>query len=421
MTRAFSVLASFLGARFVETRLERWIETRRSRGGIPLRVRLWDGRSFDLSSEPPVTVTLTEPGVAREFADADLCTLAEAIIDGRIRVDGPMDEVIRVGEALARSSGASSKTGHRRRGRHTKEADAHAIRHHYDVSNDFYALWLDREMVYSCAYFRTGDEDLDTAQRQKLDHICRKLLLRPGDRLLDIGCGWGALIRHAAREYGAVATGITLSRMQYEYTQEHIRAEGLEDRCRVLLEDYRDHAGEGVYDKIASVGMFEHVGIANLPVYFGAVARLLKTGGLFLNHGITATNPDSREVGLGAGEFIDRHIFPQGELPHLALAISGIGAQGLEVRDVECLREHYARTLRLWTARLEERAEQARALAGERRYRTWLLYLAGCAHAFAHNWISIHQILAIKPDAEGHTAMPWTREFMYGRTTDIPR
>jgi cyclopropane-fatty-acyl-phospholipid synthase len=329
-------------------------------------------------------------------------------------VEGPVLEIIRVGEGLARAAQSTTVPRFwRPRRHHSKRLDAEAIAYHYDVSNEFYGLWLDQQMVYSCAYFRTGDEDIHTAQSQKLDHICRKLMLKPGERLLDIGCGWGALIRWAARHYGVDATGITLSRNQHELARERIRREGLEGSCRVLLQDYRDHPGEGVYDKIASVGMFEHVGIRNLPEYFGVIRRLLKDGGWVMNHGITAMDVDNAWVGLGAGEFIERYVFPHGELPHLSLVAREMSAQGFEVADVECLRRHYARTCQLWAERLEGNHLTAKALAGERRYRIWLLYLAGCAHAFEHNWVSVHQVLGAKPPAGGRSVQPWTREHMY--------
>ena len=297
--------------------------------------------------------------------------------------------------------------------RHSRTVDRDAIRHHYDVSNEFYALWLDPQLVYSCAYFRTAADTLEQAQVAKLDHICTKLRLAPGERFLDIGCGWGALVIHAASRYGVQATGITLSENQHRLAQERIRAAGLEGRCRVLLEDYRDHAGAASYDKVASVGMFEHVGLANLPGYFGAVRRLLRERGLFLNHGITSSDVRNRAVGMGAGEFIDRYVFPKGELPHLHRVIHDMAAQAFEVHDVECLRPHYARTLELWSVNFERRYQQAVAEAGERTARIWRLYLAGCALAFEQRWISIHQVLASRMEQPGRSEVPMTREWMY--------
>jgi cyclopropane-fatty-acyl-phospholipid synthase len=281
------------------------------------------------------------------------------------------------------------------------------------VSNDFYGLWLDRRMVYSCAYFRNGDETLETAQEQKLDYICGKLRLAPGERFLDIGCGWGALAMWAAEHYGVTVTGITLSKNQHALANERIQAAGLGGRCKVLLQDYRDLPGEGVFDKIASVGMFEHVGLKNLPLYFGTIRRLLADGGIALNHGITAVDPESREVGMGTGEFIEQYVFPHGELPHLSLALKELSAAGLEVMDVETLRLHYARTLAHWSRRLEQNLEAARAHTGDKRLRIWRLYLAGCAHAFERNWCTIHQVLAVKSADPARNPLPLTRDYMY--------
>jgi cyclopropane-fatty-acyl-phospholipid synthase len=267
--------------------------------------------------------------------------------------------------------------------------------------------------VYSCAYFRTGDEDIDAAQVQKLDHVCRKLMLKPGEQFLDIGCGWGGLIIHAAQHYGVDATGVTLSENQFRIAAERIKAAGLHDRCRVLLLDYRDVRGEGVYDKIASIGMFEHVGLRNLPVYFGTVRRLLKERGLFLNHGITSSDVESREVGSDAGGFIDKYVFPNGEVPHVALAMREMAAQNLEVTDVESLRPHYAKTLEHWSDRLEERLADAAKLVDEKTLRVWRVYLMGCSYGFAQGWMNIYQILASRQTQDGGTSLPWTREFMY--------
>src|SRR5690606_6592086 len=235
----------------------------------------------------------------------------------------------------------------------------------------------------------------------------------PGERLLDIGCGWGGLILHAARRHGVHALGITLSRKQIGYARERIAAAGGADRCSVELTDYRDVPETEKFDKIASVGMFEHVGLANLPKYFGKIERLLADDGLVMNHGITTMDAKSRAVGRGAGAFIDRYIFPHGELPHLSLAIRVLSEQNLEAVDIESLRHHYARTLGIWASRLEAAQKKARELVGEQRYRTWLVYLAGCAHAFSQGWISVHQILAAKASRRGLAPLAWTREHQY--------
>ena len=379
----------------------------------PVRVVLWDGREVALSEEPVVTVRLKEASAAAALANPSLLTLAEAYIEGRADLEGDMREAIRGAEAFARSANRTlfDQSGSSRR--HTRSVDRESIRHHYDVSNEFYALWLDSRMVYSCAYFRDEHDSLETAQLQKLDHICRKLRLAPGERFLDIGCGWGALVIRAAEKYGVDATGITLSENQHRLANERIRAAGLEGRCRVLLQDYRDHEGDGTYDKVASVGMFEHVGLRNLEVYFGAVHRLLREGGLFMNHGITAANTANRPVGMGGGDFIGRYVFPNGEVPHLHLVTREMSERAFEIHDVECLRPHYEKTLALWSDNFERRLAEAVAASDERTTRIWRLYLAGCAHAFAEAWVSIYQILASKPAGSGGPVLPLTRDWMY--------
>jgi cyclopropane-fatty-acyl-phospholipid synthase len=398
----------------IEARIERALEGLRGRAGIPLAIELWNGRRIALADTPTVTLRVPSKRALKYLAHADLARLGEAYVEGHVEVEGPIAEVMRA------ASGLAAHLGRSKQGKlppllnlHTRRRDAEAIRYHYDVSNDFYALWLDRQMVYSCAYYRTGDEDIHAAQEQKLDHICRKLRLKPGDRLLDIGCGWGALVMWAASRYGARATGITLSKNQHALANERIRAAGLEERCEVRLQDYRDVPGEGVFDRISSIGMFEHVGLKNLPLYFGVIRRLLAEDGIALNHGITSVDPDSRAVGLGAGEFIGRYVFPHGELPHLSLLLREMGAAGLEVTDVETLRLHYARTLRAWSERLEANLAQARKFTEERRLRIWRTYLAGCAHGFEHGWMTIHQVLAVKARGAAAYPLPLSREFMY--------
>jgi cyclopropane-fatty-acyl-phospholipid synthase len=396
-----------------ESRIEREIEAVKEREPLPLRIELWNGKRYDLGAKTAVTVRIPSAEALKYFIDPDLAKLGEAYIEGHVDVEGPIQELLRAAEGLSRRLGKPKKRRAALINLHTRGRDAEAIRYHYDVSNEFYALWLDREMVYSCAYFKTGDEDIDAAQAQKLDHICRKLRLAPEEKFLDVGCGWGALVRWAAGHYGVEATGITLSENQHRLASERIRAEGLAGRCRVLLQDYRDVSGEGLYDKIASVGMFEHVGLKNLPVYFATLRRLLKDGGVVMNHGITSVDPDSRTVGLGAGEFIDKYVFPYGELPHLSLVLKEMAAAGLEVMDVETLRLHYAKTLARWSGRLEHRLTEARRHAGEKRLRIWRTYLAGCAHAFEQAWVSIQQVLAVKSTDPRRRVLPLTREYIY--------
>jgi cyclopropane-fatty-acyl-phospholipid synthase len=400
---------------FWERPLDHALSNLKKRVQAPVRLVLWDGREVAFSEEPSVTVRLKGTRAASAFVRPSLLSLAEAYIEGHADLEGDMREAIRSAEAISRSAPKPLFDSSSGPARHTKRDDREAIHHHYDVSNEFYALWLDPRMVYSCAYFRNEDDTLEQAQLQKLDHICTKLMLQPGEKFLDIGCGWGALVMRAAEKFGVDATGITLSENQFRLATERIRAAGLQDRCRVLLLDYRDTPGEGIYDKIASVGMFEHVGLKNLPVYFGVVRRLLREKGLFLNHGITSADVENRAVGLGAGEFIGRYVFPRGELPHLHRAIHDMGAQDFEVHDVESLRPHYAKTCGFWSANFERKFDEAVAASSERTARIWRLYLAGSAYGFEQGWMSIHQVLASKRTRPGRAALPLTREWMYPR------
>ncbi|OLE19902.1 MAG: hypothetical protein AUG50_02205 [Betaproteobacteria bacterium 13_1_20CM_3_63_8] len=394
--------------------IEKKLDELRRRAELPLAIELWNGKRYTLAEPASVILRIPRASALKYFIDTDLSKLGEAYVEGHVEVEGPIGDILRAAEGLSRSLGGDKKG--RRPGLlnlHSKSRDARAVQYHYDVSNEFYQLFLDREMVYSCAYFKSGAEDIHTAQAQKLDHICRKLRLQPGDKFLDIGCGWGALARWAVNHYGVEATGVTLSENQHRLASERIKAAGLQERCRVLLQDYRDVEGEGVFDKIASVGMFEHVGLKNLPVYFGTITRLLKDGGVVMNHGITSVDPESRAVGLGGGDFIHKYVFPHGELPHISLALKEMSSAGLEVMDVETLRLHYARTLWQWSARLEQNLAQARQHTDEKRLRIWRTYLAGCAHAFESNWVSIQQILAVKNSNPASHPLPWTRQWIY--------
>jgi cyclopropane-fatty-acyl-phospholipid synthase len=400
----------------------RFLQTLRLRLGgekLPLRIAFWDGETFDFVTEPKVTIALTAPRLMRLFLFGDIGGLGRAYVKGEIGVEGRIEDVLAIGLRIAERLGGSPVLRRmaalvpRRRFRHSRRRDAAAVGYHYDVSNEFYRLWLDRNMVYSCAYFMTGAEDLDTAQEQKLDHICRKLRLEPGERLLDIGCGWGGLLYWAATKYGVRGVGITLSERQRAYAAHRIEAAGLARDIEIRLQDYRDLAGEAVFDKIVSVGMYEHVGIANLPLYFAAIARLLRPGGFVLNHGITSGDRDGRVEGPPGGEFIDRFVFPGGEVPHISRALYEIAGAGLEILDVEDLRPHYPQTLARWLARLEMAREQAIAAAGAERYRIWRMYMAGMAYAFDRGWLSVCQTLAQKPLAEGPAPRPWTRRYQY--------
>ena len=288
----------------------------------------------------------------------------------------------------------------------TRDATARRIRFHYDRSNDFYRLFLDSQMVYSCAYFSDPSACLDQAQAAKLDHICRKLRLQPEDRFLDIGCGWGALVLNAARNFGAHASGCTLSHRQLEYASERVQAERLTERVSVREMDYRDVSGE--FDKISSVGMFEHVGQAQLEVYFRKVHDMLAPGGLFLNHGITRPAPIQSDA---QSLFIARSVFPGGQIVHLHDVIHAAENAGLEVLDVENLRRHYALTCRTWVDRLTARREACLQVVDRPTWRTWQLYLAGSSVAFEEGGLGLHQILLAKRGANGAT--PMTRDYMY--------
>tara|TARA_R100000541_G_scaffold50722_2_gene58011 strand:- start:7244 stop:8431 length:1188 start_codon:yes stop_codon:yes gene_type:complete len=379
---------------------------------LPLRLRLWDGKEIDMGPAPSVTLEIRDPGLIPRLAHPSLALLGGAYVEGKLDLHGPLEEVIRIGDEISRALGDAHPQLPVREA-HDKATDAEAISYHYDLSNAFYQLWLDRDMVYSCGYFETGSEDLDQAQQAKLRHLCRKLRLQPGDRLLDVGCGWGGLARFAAREYGAQVFGITLSAEQLRLGRERVAAEGLEGRVQLELLDYRDLPTDGQFDKVVSVGMFEHVGHANLPLYCQQLAAVVRPGGLVLNHGITSRHTDGRPVAHGAGEFIDRYVFPHGELPHLVEIGACISESGLEIVDVESLRLHYARTLQLWSERLESRLEEAQQLIPERALRIWRVYLAGCAYGFRRNWINLHQILASKPLPDGSHELPWTRADLY--------
>lgn len=404
----------------IEKQVVKYLEGLRRRQPLPLRVKLWNGSTVALDDEPRVELRLNDAASARYFLKPSMSSLGEAFVEGHIDVDGDVREVVAIAEHLSRVVDEEQGRGKLPSwlARHTRKSDRKAIEYHYDVSNEFYSLWLDPRMVYSCAYFRTGDEDLETAQVQKLDHICRKLMLAPGQALLDIGCGWGAMAIHAAKHYGVKAVGVTLSTNQYELARERVRQAGLEDRVEIRLQDYRDVPGDASFDRISSIGMFEHVGLKNLRGYFDTVYRLLRPGGIALNHGITSSDADNRSVGLGAGDFIDKYVFPDGELPHVSLAIRELSAAGLELTDAESLRRHYAKTLWFWSDGFERNVARLTALAGEKRARIWRVYLAGCAHAFAHGWINLYQLLVIRPrlGAGGaQSPLPLSREYMYGQ------
>lgn len=266
---------------------------------LPLRIRIGDAQAFDLGPDPQVTMVIRDPSLLTEITHPSLDALGKAYVEKRLDIEGPISQVIGIGDALSEALGEPDGGAPPVRESHDKDTDAEAIHYHYDLSNDFYQLWLDPEMVYSCAYFETGKEDLATAQLAKLRHLCRKLRLQPGEKLLDVGCGWGGLARLAAREFGVEVTGITLSKEQLALGRERVKAEGLEDRVTLKLLDYRDLPRDGRFDKVVSVGMFEHVGHANLGLYFQQLYDAVRPGGLVMNHGITSRYTDGRPVGKG--------------------------------------------------------------------------------------------------------------------------
>jgi cyclopropane-fatty-acyl-phospholipid synthase len=384
--------------------------------GVPVSVELWNGKRVGRGDFPKVKVALRRPAALKTLARPGLGKIAQAYVEGDIDLDCDIHDLVEFAETLCGPQQVQLKKRDSDDWKwwwHTRLFDRRSIGHHYDVSNDFFALWLDRQRVYSCGYFRKPGDSLELAQQQKIDHICRKLSLQPGERLLDIGCGWGALIFRAAEHYGAQATGITLSEQQFAYAQEQIRARNIAGRCEVRLLDYRDIPEDEPFDKIASVGMFEHVGKKNLPGYFAKIYRLLKPGGLLMNHGLTSAGLYSGGLSRDIADFIERYVFPGGEIPHLSKEIELMAHENLECIDIECLRPHYAKTLWHWVERLDARKDEARALVGEKKYRIWRIYMAGYALAFQRDWVSIYQVLAGRPLPNGALSAPLTREHVY--------
>jgi cyclopropane-fatty-acyl-phospholipid synthase len=398
---------------FLQNRLSAWSAGIRSQIALPLRIELWDGQRIDFSPEPPrVTIRLPQASAVRYLLTPSLSNLGAAYVEGMIDVKGAANDMIAIVNALARATlKAEGKFARVVRSiGHDKQKDAEAIRYHYDVSNEFYARFLDPDLVYSCAYFERGDETLAVAQSKKIDHILRKIQLQPGQRLLDIGCGWGALVLRAARQYGARCVGVTLSENQCQLARERVARAGLAQQIEIRLQDYRDI--DGRFDRITSVGMFEHVGLRHLPEYFSIIHRLLASDGLAMNHGITSTDPDNGQTPYGGGEFINRYVFPHGQLVHIGQVLKAMQQGQLETLDVENLRRHYARTCAIWTENFEANAADIRRLAGERRFRIWHVYLAGCRYAFEHDLISLYQVVCGKAGRHSE-ALPWSRNYMY--------
>jgi cyclopropane-fatty-acyl-phospholipid synthase len=395
--------------------LAKLIESRYGGLGVPVELVLPDGGHVRFAERPEIQVVARTLRGVRALAQPALGKLAGAYVQGDIDFSGSARRVLSIAERMVGDvrHGRDPLGTRMRLWLHQRRRNRDNIAHHYDVSNAFYRLWLDERMVYSCAYFRDEDDTLDAAQLAKLDHICRKLRLAPGERLLDIGCGWGGLVFRAAERFGARAKGITLSQNQYDYVNEEIRRRGLAGSVEVELRDYLDLAEDASYDKVASVGMFEHVGVARLTSYFRKIYGVLKPGGIVLNHGITHSMLGAHGLGSGIGDFVERYVFPGGELTHVSNVMAAMAAAGLEAFDAEALREHYARTLWHWTERLEANGDAARREVGEERFRVWRIYMAGSAHAFDRGWLSLWQLTAGKPHSDGRLPHPLTRDYLY--------
>ncbi len=401
-----------------------------------LAVWLPSGRRLG-SANAAVQLRLADLAPLAHVAAGRVGGLAQDWVEGRIELHGTMRNIAAAAAGLVAGDPTAPETlpqttsplawwrgllrASRSAARHTLDADTRQVQFHYDVSDAFYALWLDPRRIYSCAYWREGTDTLAEAQAAKLDHVCRKLMLRAGERFLDVGAGWGGLLLWAAERYGVNATGITLSKNQHAHVQGLIDARGLAGRVSIELRDYRDLPEHEPFDKIASIGMFEHVGQAQLPAYFAKLRRLLAPGGLLINHGITAGGTRNTQLGAGIGEFIETYIFPGGELLHLSHVLATMAEAGWEAVDIENLRPHYARTLWAWSDALEARLDDAQALTTERVLRAYRLYLAGSAIAFERGWMSLHQVLAAKPSGDlvagampgAQSAYPFTRDYIY--------
>jgi cyclopropane-fatty-acyl-phospholipid synthase len=395
---------------------------------LPISVRFWDGSTLEGESTTPVAVMRSPRALAYLLRAPNQIGLARAWVMGALDVEGELEAMLAVrnrfaGVALSaverlklaaaalrtapavlleRAPLPSIEAAPRRGRRHSLARDRTAVRHHYDVSNDFYRLVLGPSLTYSCAYFESRDDTLEAAQQQKHELICRKLRLTPGERLLDIGCGWGSLLLHAASHHGVRGVGVTLSEPQAQLARQRVSKHGLSDQVEIRVSDYRE-ISDGPFDKIVSVGMYEHVGASELRQYASTVARLLAPGGLFLNHGITLLNSEPPRHPT----FISRYIFPDGELHPVTAIQSAMRYAGFEVRDVESLREHYPLTLRRWLANLEADRRKAVALVGPERERAWRLYLVVSAVGFEDGEISVYQVLGARQGADH--GLPLTR------------
>ena len=417
----------------------------------PYDIRLWDGTVQRGGAVPAADFSLVirrRGALRRMLLPPSELAIVESFISGDVEVEGNLESAMGLGDVIG--SRIQSIGGIARlipklltlpradeppaldASRYTRSlrlltpkarrSSASEIRFHYDVGNDFYALWLDPRMLYTCGYYKSQSDDLATAQINKLNHICRKLRLQPGERMLDIGCGWGGLVIHAVENYGVIATGITLSAAQAEWAQKKISEKGLGDRCRVEVMDFRDLPANAHFEKISSVGVTEHIPEDQQPAYFARAFRALEPRGLFLNHCEVSTRAARRTNSIverfnrwlwKRDQFIDKYVFPDAKLVPLASVIRSADSVGFEVRDVESLREHYTMTLRAWVRALERNEAAAIKLVGERTYRVWRLYMSAGAFGFRSASLNIVQTLLSKPDANGAAKIPLTREDIY--------
>ncbi len=414
------------------------IETRLQHLHPAVALKLPSGRRLG-SVHAPLTLSFTEWLTVARLATGHLGAVGEGFVEDRLHLEGNMRQLMAAAVGWLPSNPTGSAPVLKRVFqsiaallKHSRIRDARNIQFHYDVSDDFYALWLDPQRIYSCAYYRDAGMELAKAQQAKLDLICRKLMLQPGERFLDIGAGWGGLMLWAAENYGVDVTGITLSSNQHAHVQKLIQSRGLHDRVRIELRDYRDVDSCKPFDKIASVGMFEHVGRTNVPAYFDRIYRLLKPGGMVMNHSITAGGVHNLGLGAGLSEFIEKYIFPGGELLHVSQVVKEIALAGLEPVDCENLRPHYARTLWQWSDSLESRQKDALAVLqidhnselAAKTLRAYRLYLAGSAMCFEQGWLALHQILATRPTGSVHGGLmpgaqsvyPFNRSYIYEET-----
>jgi cyclopropane-fatty-acyl-phospholipid synthase len=410
------------------------LEQRLGSLSLPIAVVLPGGRRIG-RKDAAVTLRLNDLSPLAHLVTGEVGKVGEDYVEGRVDVDGGMRELMAAAAELMPGDPTEPNgpapaplawVRHaawmaRSRLRHRPAADAEQIQFHYDVSDDFYALWLDPKRIYSCAYFRDHSMSIAQAQDAKLEHICSKLMLKEGDRFLDIGAGWGGLLLFAAEHYGVRAHGITLSKNQHAHVNKLIAERGLGGRVRMELVDYRQLDESEPYDKIASIGMFEHVGRARLPEYFAKIRRLLKPGGLLLNHGITAGGTRNHQLGSGLGDFIEKYIFPGGELEHVSRVLEKTADAGLEPVDVESLRPHYAKTLWAWSDALEAQLGAARTVTTDTVLRAYRLYLAGSAMCFERAWLSLYQMLSARRNGDvesapmrgAQSAYPFNRGYMY--------